>query len=184
MPFPFESEIGRRLSVGDVCWYKPGMLNKIGKEGKTSWDSFGYALMMAHNTYCHIVAVQRANNFMDVETAKAKPDWKHWKKVKDNDKSDEYSEWVPRNILYFDRFVEELFKSETPMQMIEDAKPMLNNMMGMRLRGGNANNNFNSLFDHDDIVLDKSVSQVSAMPMLDEDTLDELEHEFLEQEAK
>jgi len=61
---------------------------------------------------------------------------------------------------------------------------MLNNMMGMRLRGGNANNNFNSLFDHDDVVLDKSVSQVSAMPMLDEDTLDELEHEFLEQEAK
>jgi hypothetical protein len=184
VPFPFESEIGRRLSVGDVCWYKPGMLNKVGKEGKTSWDSFGYALMMAHNTYCHIVAVQRANTLMDIETARTKPDWRLWKKVKDADKSDEYSEWVPRNILYFDRFVEELFKSETPMQMIEDARPMLNNMMGMRLRGGNANNLFNKHFDSEDVVLDKSVSAVSAMPMLDEDVLDELEAEFLEQEAK
>jgi hypothetical protein len=184
MPFPFESEIGRRLSIGDTCWYKPGMLNKIGKEGKTSWDSFGYALMMAHNTYCHIVAVQRANNLMDIERHKAQPDWKLWKRVKDNDKSDEYSEWVPRNILYFDRFVEELFKSETPMQMIEDAKPMLNNMMGMRLRGGNANNTFSNLFDHDEVVLDKSVSHVSAMPELDESVLEELEHEFLEQESK
>jgi hypothetical protein len=183
IPFPFESEIGRRLSVGDICWYKPGMLNKIGKEGKTAWDSFGYALMMAHNTYCHIVAVQRANGLMDIERHKAQPDWRLWKKVKENDKSDEYSEWVPRNILYFDRFVEELFKSETPMQMIEDARPMLNNMMGMRLRGGNANNTFSNLFDHDDVVLDKSVSAVSAMPELDENVLEELEAEFLEQEA-
>ena len=159
------------------------MLNKIGKEGKTAWDSFGYALMMAHNTYCHIVAVQRANGLMDIERHKAQPDWRLWKKVKGGDMSDEYSEWVPRNILYFDRFVEELFKSETPMQMIEDAKPMLNNMMGMRLRGGNANNTFSNLFDHDEVVLDKSVSQVSAMPELDENALEELEHEFHEQQA-
>jgi hypothetical protein len=184
IPFPFESEIGRRLSIGDICWYKPGMLNKIGKEGKTSWDSFGYALMMAHNTYCHIVAVQRANHLTDIETAKISPNWRQWKNLKDMDKSDEYSEWVPRNILYFNNFVEELFKSETPMQMIEDAKPMLNKMMGMRLRGGNANNLFNRHFDSDEVVLDKSVSQVSAMPVLNEDILDELEQEFLEQEAK
>ena len=181
IPFPFESEIGRRLTMKDICHYQPGMLNKIGKEGKTSWDSFGYALMMAHNTYCHIVAVQRANHLADIETKRFDPDWRYWKKCKDSDKSDEYSEWVPRNILYFDRFVEELFKSQTPMQMIEDAKPMLNSMMGMRLRGGNANNLHNKFFEHDDIVLDKSVSAVSAMPMLDEDALDELEAEFMEQ---
>lgn len=183
IPFPFESEIGRRLTQGDICWYKPGMLNKIGKEGKTSWDSFGYALMMAHNTYCHITAVQRANTLMDIETARTQPDWRMWKKVKGNDQSDEYSDWVPRNILYFDRFVEELFKSETPMQMIEDAKPMLNNMMGMRLRGGNANNLFNKHFESEEVVMDKSVSAVSAMPMLDEDKLEELEALFLEQAA-
>jgi hypothetical protein len=33
-------------------------------------------------------------------------------------------------------------------------------------------------------VLDKSVSAVSAMPELDENVLEELEHEFLEQEAQ
>ena len=182
IPFPFESEVGRRLTMKDICHYQPGMLNKIGKEGKTSWDSFGYALMMAHNTYCHIVAVQRANHLTDIETKKVQPDWRYWKKCKDSDKSDEYSDWVPRNILYFDRFVEELFKSETPMQMIEDAKPMLNSMMGMRLRGGNSNNTYNKFFNSDEVVLDKSVSAVSAMPMLDEDKLDELEAEFMEQQ--
>lgn len=181
IPFPFESEIGRRLSIADICHYAPGMLNKIGKEGKTSWDSFGYALMMAHNVYCHIVAVQRANHLTDIETKRSAPDWRYWKKCKDNDKSDEYSEWVPRNILYFNQFVEELFQSQTPMQMIEDAKPMLNSMMGMRLRGGNANNTFNSIFETDEVVLDKSVSPVSAMPVLDDDKLEELEAEFMEQ---
>jgi hypothetical protein len=186
IPFPFESEIGRRLTLGDICWYAPGMLNKIGKEGKTSWDSFAYALMMGHNVYCHIVAVQRANQLMDIETAKAQPDWRHWKRLKDAESnSDQYSDWVPRNILYFNRFVEELFNTATKaeaFQMIEDAKPMLNNMMGMRLRGGNAENTFTKFFEDDAVVLDKSVSPVTAMPVMSEDKLEELEDEFTEQE--
>ena len=144
IPFPFESEIGRRLTIADICHYAPGMLNKIGKEGKTSWDSFGYALMMAHNVYCHIVAVQRANNLMDIETARIRPDWKSWRKVKDADKSDEISAWVPRNILYFDRFVEELFDCKTKddaFNMITEAERLgfLQNLEGARLRGGVTN---------------------------------------------
>jgi hypothetical protein len=143
VPFPFESEIGRRLSIGDVCWYKPGMLNKIGKEGKTSWDSFSYSLMMAHNVYCHIVAVQRANNLMDIELKnKSRMPWRSYRaKVKDNDFSDEISDWVPRNILYFDTFVEELFQCKTKdeaFRLIEDATTLgfLNGVEGARLRGG------------------------------------------------
>ena len=171
IPFPFESEIGRRLSIADICHYAPGMLNKIGKEGKTSWDSFGYALMMAHNVYCHIVAVQRANNLMDIELAKGRPDWRHWKKVKDADKSDEYSEWVPRNILYFDRFVEELFNCTTKdeaFEMIKQADSFLKDLEGARLRGG-VTNEFNRLFveedetswedDREDEALDKLVAE-------------------------
>jgi hypothetical protein len=148
IPFPFESEIGRRLSVADICHYAPGMLNKIGKEGKTSWDSFGYALMMSHNVYQHIVAVQRANNLTDIELAKQRPDWRHWRKVKEADKSDEYSAWVPRNILYFDRFVEELFEQptkEAAFAMIKEADAFLKNCEGSRLRGG-VTNIANSLF--------------------------------------
>jgi len=51
--------------VNDICYYKPGDLNKIGKEGKTSWDSFSYALQMGHNVWMHIEAVQRANREYD-----------------------------------------------------------------------------------------------------------------------
>jgi hypothetical protein len=66
IPFPFESEIGRRLTQGDLCWYKPGMLNKINKEGKTSWDSFSYAIQMGHNVWSHLTAVQEANRQYDL----------------------------------------------------------------------------------------------------------------------
>jgi hypothetical protein len=56
-----ESPISKHLTMKDICIYAPGDLNKIGKEGKTSWDSFSYALLMGHNVWMHIEAVQRAN---------------------------------------------------------------------------------------------------------------------------
>ncbi len=152
IPFPFESEFGRRLTLGDICHYAPGMLNKIGKEGKTSWDSFAYALMMGHNVECHIVAVQRAQQLMDIEIAKTKGkiNWRAWKKVKAQDMSDEYSDWVPRNILYFANFVEDLFNTPTKDEafaMIEQAGPFLRSLEGARLQGGPKQNTFNSLFE-------------------------------------
>ena len=157
IPFPFESEIGRRLTLGDICHYAPGMLNKIGKEGKTSWDSFAYALMMGHNVYCHIVAVQRAQQLMDIEIAKTKDKltWKHWKKVKSADMSDEYSDWVPRNILYFNSFVEDLFNTKTKdeaFEMIDKAGPFLRSLEGARLQGGPAQNTFGSLFEVEQVT--------------------------------
>jgi len=60
-----ESPISQMLTIKDICIYKPGDLNKIGKEGKTSWDSFSYALLMGHNVWTHIEAVQRANREFD-----------------------------------------------------------------------------------------------------------------------
>ena len=82
-----ESPISSKLQVKDICIYKPGVpkanltvpfdpdnpdhydvlpdQNKIGKTGKTSWDSFSYALMMGHNVWTHIEAVQRANREYD-----------------------------------------------------------------------------------------------------------------------
>jgi hypothetical protein len=56
-----ESPISKRLLISDICTYAPGALNKIGKEGKTSWDSFSYTLQMGHNVHRHIDAVQEAN---------------------------------------------------------------------------------------------------------------------------
>ena len=60
-----ESPISDMLKMKDICIYKPGDLNKIGKEGKTSWDSFSYALLMGHNVYMHLTAVQEANRRFD-----------------------------------------------------------------------------------------------------------------------
>ena len=64
-----DSPITARLKISDVCHYRPGDKNKIGKEGKTSWDSFSYALLMGHNVWMHIEAVQRANRVYDAGSA-------------------------------------------------------------------------------------------------------------------
>ena len=60
-----DSPITAELMAKDICIYGPGDLNKIGKEGKTSWDSFSYAIMMGHNVWMHINAVQEANRQYD-----------------------------------------------------------------------------------------------------------------------
>jgi hypothetical protein len=85
-----ESPISARCQIKDICVYKSGVrktdaelngekfddnnmahfhvlpdLNKIGKNGKTSWDSFSYALLMGHNVWMHIESVQRANRAFD-----------------------------------------------------------------------------------------------------------------------
>jgi len=192
IPFPFESEIGRRLEMGDICYYDLGTpktnaelgvdkqgnqiefnpanpdhystipkMNKIGKIGKTSWDSFSYALMMSHNVYCHIAAVQKANQLVDIERARFKPDWRHWIKLSaKNSDGDEFSDWVPRNILYFDRFVEELFETKNKKEafaMIERAMPFLKALEGARLRGGPDQNHFNALFDLEEVTAQNEI---------------------------
>jgi hypothetical protein len=60
-----DSPITDGLKVSEICTYAPGDLNKIGKEGRTSWDSFSYAIQMGHNVWSHINAVQEANRQYD-----------------------------------------------------------------------------------------------------------------------
>ena len=202
IPFPFESEFGRRLTMGDIAYYDLGerktdaelngtkfdhlnpdhyhvvpKLNKLGKiPNRTSWDSFSYALMMGHNVYCHIVAVQRAQQLMDIEIAKTKDklSWKHWKKVKSQDMSDEYSDWVPRNILYFNSFVEDLFNTKDKTEafaMIEQASPFLRSLEGARLQGGPKENEFRNLFSFEEVTSANEVDLENP----DDDMLRDLE---------
>ena len=149
--FPFPSAIGDRLKMKDICWYGEGDLNKNNKEGKTSWDSFSYTLMMAHNVYNHIRAVQIANDMNDIERLKYQPDPKAWQKTKNADNTDEPSEFVPRNILYFNTLVEQVFTSEKPMELINSSRPFLADIRGTRWQratgGGKGKNNFSSLFE-------------------------------------
>lgn len=64
----FDSPVSEHLTAKDICIYSPGDLNKVGKEGKTSWDSFSYFLMMAHNVWTHIYSTQMANEMYDQGT--------------------------------------------------------------------------------------------------------------------
>jgi hypothetical protein len=178
IPFPFESELGSRLSIGDICWYKPGMLNKINKEGKTSWDSFSYALMMGHNVECHIKAVQRAQQLMDIECAKHKPDWRQW--GVEGKKEIEFSDWVPRKILYFATFIEELFATKTKDEafaLIENANQFLTSLEGARLQGGPVAYGNKGLFDWGDA---KKVKE-DEFDQQDDNDLRELENNILEE---
>lgn len=83
-----DSPISNMLKMKDICIYRPGVpkagvtiteenfrdpdlydvlpdANKNGKWGKTSWDSFSYALLMGHNVWMHLTAVQEANRRFD-----------------------------------------------------------------------------------------------------------------------
>jgi hypothetical protein len=83
-----DSPISSMLTMKDICIYRPGVTkpgvvlteenfrdpelydvlpdqNKNGKWGKTSWDSFSYALLMGHNVWMHLTAVQEANRRFD-----------------------------------------------------------------------------------------------------------------------
>jgi hypothetical protein len=202
IPFPFESSIGRRLTMADIAYYDLGerktdaelgsvkfdhlnpdhykvipRLNKLGKiPNKTSWDSFAYALMMGHNVECHIVAVQRAQQLMDIEIAKVKDrlTWKQWKKVKGSDMSDEQSDWVPRNILYFASLIEDLFNTKTKAEafdMIDKAGPFLRSLEGARLQGGPAQNTFGSLFEIEQVTKVEEIDLANP----DDDQLRKLE---------
>lgn len=183
IPFPFESEIGRRLTMGDIAYYDLGKrktdaelgvdskgkqikfnhldpshyhivpkLNKLGKiPNKTSWDSFAYALMMGHNVECHIVAVQRAQELMDIELARFNPDWRNF--FLEGKKEKEFSDWVPRRILYFANFIEELFNTKTKDEafaLIDNAQGFLRTLEGARLQGGPVAYANKGLFDFED----------------------------------
>jgi len=60
------SPVMDQIKLNDICIYGPNDTNKNGKVGKTSWDSFSYAIMMGHNVWHHINAVQEANRQYDL----------------------------------------------------------------------------------------------------------------------
>ena len=64
-PVFYDSPVSKDLRAMDICKYKPGEVNKNGKESVTSWDSFSYFLLMSHNVWTHIHACQEANRQYD-----------------------------------------------------------------------------------------------------------------------
>ena len=164
-----ESPVSERLQINDVCYYKPGDLNKIGKEGKTSWDSFSYTLQMGHNVWTHIHAVQEANRQCD---AGRYPDMLV---ATSTDR---------RNTRLYDRtyfrdIVNDIFATSErgrAEQLVEHYNRYWLSIVGTRGYTGkktvNANTMFNSLFE---------VSEAQEHPIddsgLDESKLNELENQ-------
>ena len=161
IPLPWNSPIADRLTMGDINYMGPGMLNKLGKEGKTAWDSFSYFLLMAHNVYNHIEAVQRANALTDIATARYQPSHLQWQKVKAGKKIDEFDLHVPRNIIYLVEFINRLFESETPMTMLEQAQPLLADFSGKKSLKTSAAA-FDSLFDVAEVEASDELTQEEA----------------------
>lgn len=174
LPFPFGSPIAERLTLGDVCHYAPGMLNKVGKEGKTSWDSFSYFLLMSHNVYQHIESVQRANALTDTVSKTVSTNYKHWRKLKPGSKEEQFSAYVPRNIIYMTQFIDQLFRSETPMSMLDEAAPMLANFNGARSLTSSTDS-FNSLFEVEDQYIGEAAEMTPEQEEAAEQFLENLE---------
>ena len=81
---------------------------------------------MAHNVYMHIRAVQEANSLATIEFENYKLDWRNWQKK--GKKLNQESLYTPRNLLMFNTFVEELFQSDNPHQLLDDAHEFLDDV--------------------------------------------------------
>ena len=161
-----DSPLTQDLKAKDVCIYGPGDLNKIGKEGKTSWDSFSYAIQMGHNVWSHINAVQEANRQYDAG---------HVPKMLVQEQFD--------RVLFKD-VVEAVFASNNRDEanaVIEEFSKFWMAIPGTRGAIGkktvNAQTYFNSLFDTDDTIEENQELE------LNEEKLEVLEDEQLHSEA-
>jgi hypothetical protein len=173
------SPVSDLLRMKDICIYKAGVpkstlaepfdpqnpdhydvlpdVNKVGKWGKTSWDSISYALLMGHNVYQHITAVQEANRRFD---------------------AGEYPAMMRYSGPGHDRFqdiVEEIFAAPdraASEAIIEKYDKYWMEIVGTRgfsgKRAKNSMTMFNALFEAVE-------EEVAEEPELDESKLDELE---------
>jgi hypothetical protein len=131
-----DSPVSNRIQINDVCYYAPGMLNKIGKEGRTSWDSFSYAIQMGHNVWSHINSVQEANRQYDQGVTPKMLVQETFERV------------------YFKDVVDSIFAAKTRAeaeQIIEDNSKFWMQIIGTRGATGkktvNASTMFNNLFE-------------------------------------
>jgi hypothetical protein len=158
-----DSPLSNLLKMKDICYYKPGDLNKNGKEGKTSWDSFSYALLMGHNVWMHLTAVQEANRRFD---------------------AGEHPAMMRRSggdYAKFEDIVEAIFAApdrETAEAIIEMYDTYWMEIVGTRGFKGkktkNARTQFNALFEFEE---PDTVQPNDDSVQLDTSALDQLEHE-------
>jgi hypothetical protein len=159
-----ESPISQRCTIKDICIYKPGDLNKINKEGRTSWDSFSYAIQMGHNVWSHLTAVQEANRQYDLGVTPRMLVQETFDRV------------------YFRDVVDAIFATSdkgTALAIIDEFSKFWMSIIGTRGATGkktvNASTMFNTLFESEEVE-EYHVDDSG----LDESVLDNLENGLVE----
>ena len=183
-----DSPLSNLFKMKDICIYKPGVAkpgvtltpvnfqdptlydvlpdqNKNSKWGKTSWDSFSYALLMGHNVWMHLTAVQEANRRFDAGTRPAMM----------QRQGGDYAK--------FEDIVEAIFAApdrETAEAVIEQYDTYWMEIVGTRgfkgKKAKNARTQFKALFSFEEPEVD---TEPSDSVQLDTTALDKLEQEQL-----
>jgi hypothetical protein len=91
-PFPWQSPIGMRLSMGDICYHKPRKTSKTSSR-TTTWDGLSYLMLMNHNLSVQLEGILAANRVFDLELADAR-------------------DFCPSNLLELKEIIPEAFKRE------------------------------------------------------------------------
>ena len=180
-----ESPISDMLTMRDICIYNGGVpkagvtlteenfkdpemydvlpsVNKNGKWGKTSWDSFSYALLMGHNVYLHLTAVQEANRRFDAG--------EHPAMMRSTGPGGEY----------FEDLVEAIFAEtdrDRALELVDSYSTYWNEIIGTRGFKGKKAINGNAMFDMLFEVEGGQDDVVDPEPEFDETKLDILENE-------
>jgi len=167
---PHQGPIMERLTVGDICAMGATDANKNGKIGKTSWDTMSYLLIMAHNVYNHIQAVQEALRLADVEYARTSVSYKDATGL--GKKAPNLSEFIPNSIIYFNHLVEVLFDPSTTMV---DARQMIvdNNTFLTSISFGSKPAKISDIFDTEEEIPDED-----EMTNMDNEKLMSLENDL------
>ena len=117
---------------GDIC------CRGVDYESKTSWDSLSYVLLMAHNVYQHIEAVQEANRRTDDKDVKS----------------------IPENVLEFVDLTERVFASENPMDLIDKNTSLLNKLSKAKFTGAPRTTTFDSIVEETPAFVMKEKKEV------------------------
>jgi hypothetical protein len=184
-----DSPLSNLFKMKDICIYKPGVAkpgvtltpenfqdptlydvlpdqNKNGKWGKTSWDSFSYALLMGHNVWMHLTAVQEANRRFDAGSRPAMMQYSQGDYAK------------------FEDIVDRIFSASTKEDSLAEIKKYggdtgyWTEIVGTRGAKGkkavNARTQFNALFSFEEPKVD---TESEDSVQLDSTALDQLEQE-------
>jgi hypothetical protein len=148
------------VQVKDICIYGPTDVNKIGKIGKTSWDSFTYAIMMGHNVWLHLNSVQEANRQYDAGLCPAMLVDEKFQRV------------------YFKDVVDAIFSTDdraTAIAIIDGFDKFWQAIPGTRGATGKKTVNASTIYSKFFEEVDQDTVQLEDDPEFDDNKLDELE---------